>query len=250
MNIVGMSDIHHIDGHSPRADNRGCLFHVVALTSSVSRRRLAVSELCGEQPDDYCLPMNENHAQLCPSPEWAEHIQQEVLPFLESQVQFGDALLEVGPGPGAATEWLRHRVKRLVAVEIDVHAARELERRFDGSNVVVVLGDASHLDFANESFDTVATFTMLHHVPSVALQNQILVESFRVLRPGGALIGSDSLMSDRLHHFHAGDTYNPVEPAALLTRFQTLGFTSMTIAVDNDVRFIARKPFDASECKQ
>jgi hypothetical protein len=31
-------------------------------------------------------------------------------------------------------------------------------------------------------------------------------------------LGSDSLPSDGLHHFHEGDTYNPVEPAAFLTR--------------------------------
>ena len=54
---------------------------------------------------------------------------------------------------------------------------------------------------------------MLHHVPTLALQNKILAEAFRVLRPGGVLIGSDSLPSNDLHHFHDDDTYNPVEPA-------------------------------------
>lgn len=54
---------------------------------------------------------------------------------------------------------------------------------------------------------------MLHHVPTVALQNRLLAEVLRVLRPGGVLIGSDSLASNDLHLFHDGDTYNPVEPA-------------------------------------
>ena len=36
----------------------------------------------------------------------------------------------------------------------------------------------------------------------------------RVLRPGGVLVGSDSLPSQSLHAFHEGDIYNPVEPAA------------------------------------
>jgi hypothetical protein len=49
------------------------------------------------------------------------------------------------------------------------------------------------------------------------------------------------MASNDLHHFHADDTYNPVEPAALLTRLQTLGFAKVTIIVDWSLKFIARK---------
>jgi SAM-dependent methyltransferase len=83
---------------------------------------------------------------------------------------------------------------------------------------------------------------MLHHVPTLALQDKILAEVFRVLRPGGVLIGSDSLASNDLHHFHEGDTYNPVEPAGLLARLQTLGFEKITIVVDGILKFVAHKP--------
>jgi len=64
---------------------------------------------------------------------------------------------------------------------------------------------------------------------------------FRVLRPGGAFLGSDSLPSDGLHHFHEGDTYNPVEPAAFLIRLQTTGFAAITLTVADDLVFIAVK---------
>ncbi len=70
--------------------------------------------------------MNENHSRLCPSPEWAEWIQGELLPPLAAGVDLGAEMLEIGPGPGAATEWLRHRVRRLVALEIDAEAAGQL----------------------------------------------------------------------------------------------------------------------------
>ena len=85
----------------------------------------------------------------------------------------------------------------------------------------MVSGDAATLGFPDASFDTVATCTMLHHLPTRARQDRVLAEAFRVLRPGGTFLGSDSLPSDDLHHFHEGDTYNPVEPAAFLTRLQT-----------------------------
>jgi SAM-dependent methyltransferase len=186
--------------------------------------------------------MNSNHAKLCPSPEWAEHIQNEVLPFLTRDVDLGGEMLEIGPGPGAATEWLRGKVKQLTAVEVDEAAAALLAGRYAGRNVSVVVGSGAALDFADESFDSAGCFTMLHHVPTLALQNMIFAEAFRVLRPGGVLIGSDSLASNDLHYFHADDTYNPIEPSSVLSRLQTVGFDKITIVVDGILKFIARKP--------
>jgi ubiquinone/menaquinone biosynthesis C-methylase UbiE len=186
--------------------------------------------------------MNENHAKLMPSPEWAAHIQDEVLPQATAGVDLGDSLLELGPGPGAATEWLRHRVRRLIAIEAEPAAASALSDRFaSAGNVSVVCGDAAALDYPDGSFDTVASCTMLHHVPTRALQDRVLAEAFRVLRPGGTFLGSDSLPSDGLHQFHEGDTYNPVEPAAFLTRLQTTGFGTITLIVSYNLIFIARK---------
>jgi ubiquinone/menaquinone biosynthesis C-methylase UbiE len=185
--------------------------------------------------------MNENHAQLMPSPEWAAHIQDEVLPQATAGVDLGKELLELGPGPGAATEWLRHRVDRLVALEYEEDAAARLTERYAGTNVEVVVGSAAEVGYPDESFDTVATCTMLHHVPTRALQDRILAEAFRVLRPGGAFIGSDSLGSDGLHQFHEGDTYNPVEPSAFLVRLQTVGFAAITLHVSYNLVFTARK---------
>jgi len=185
--------------------------------------------------------MNENHAKLMSSPEWAAHIHDEVLPVATAGVDLGDDLLELGPGPGAATAWLRERVARLVAVEHEADAAAALASRFAGGNVEVIHGDASALPYPDESFDTVATCTMLHHVPTRAEQDRVLAEAFRVLRPGGAFLGSDSLPSDKLHQFHEGDVYNPVEPAAFLTRLQTIGFTSITVHVSHNLIFTVRK---------
>jgi len=132
------------------------------------------------------MAMNEEHATLCSSPEWAACIQDEVLP--------------------------------------------------------------AELSYPDESFDSAGSFTMLHHVPTQALQVKILAEAFRVLRPGGVLIGSDSLASNDLHHFHADDTYNPVDPASLLVRLQTLGFGKITVIVDWNLKFIAHKPDGQDAC--
>jgi SAM-dependent methyltransferase len=191
--------------------------------------------------------MNENHARVCTSPEWAQHLQTDILPALTRDIDLGDQMLEIGPGPGAATEWLRSRVGKLTAIEVDEAAAALLATRYAGSNVEVVAGSATALSYPDGSYDSVGCFTMLHHVPTLELQNKILAEAFRVLRPGGVLIGSDSLASNDLHHFHAEDTYNPVDPASVLGRLQTLGFGGITVIMDDVLKFVAVKPAGTRE---
>jgi SAM-dependent methyltransferase len=186
--------------------------------------------------------MNQNHAQLCPSPRWAQHLHDEVLPYLANVASLGEYMLELGPGPGGATDWLRTRVRQLVALESDESAAQILSARYAGTNVDVIRGDARHLEFASDTFDSVGSFTMLHHVPTFADQQLLLSEAFRVLKPGGTFLGSDSLGSNDLHHFHEGDDYNPVDPASFLTRLQAVGFSRLTIVVDGNLKFVAEKP--------
>jgi ubiquinone/menaquinone biosynthesis C-methylase UbiE len=186
--------------------------------------------------------VNENHRRLCPSPEWAEFLHTQVLPWLTERAEIGPELIEVGPGPGASTEWLRHRVRRLVAVELDADAADLLSKRFADSNVEVVTADGTDLPFDDASFDSAGSFTMLHHVPTAEMQDALLREMARVLRPGGTLIGNDSIESDDRRAFHEGDVYNPIDPAGLADRLHAAGFVK-TVVEPRDwkgVAFIAR----------
>lgn len=191
--------------------------------------------------------MNENHAALCSSAEWAEFLETEVLAPLATTVDLHGELLELGPGPGASTRWLRERVERLVALEIDAEAAALLAEQFTGTNVVVEVGDCTAVPFADESFDFVASFTMLHHLPTQALQFATLCEAYRVLRPDGVLIGADSLASQGLHEFHEGDVYNPIDPPRLLVYLQAAGFGRVSLTVGERLLFTAHKT--AKECE-
>jgi SAM-dependent methyltransferase len=191
--------------------------------------------------------MNEQHQTLCRSAEWATLLQDEIIGPLVSGLELGEELLELGPGPGASTEWFRHRVDHLVALELDPEAAALLHAAYDTTNVEVLVGDCTRMPFPGSSFDSVASFTMLHHLPSAAAQHATLAEAFRVLRPGGLLVGADSLASPELHDFHVGDTYNPIDPARLLVALQLLGYDPITVSVGCDVQFTARKPKESAE---
>ena len=91
--------------------------------------------------------------------------------------------------------------------------------RFAGvASVEIVRGDATALTYADDRFTGAACFTMLHHVPTVELQDRLFAEVARVLRPGAPLVASDSLASEELEAHHDGDTYNPVDPSTLPAR--------------------------------
>jgi ubiquinone/menaquinone biosynthesis C-methylase UbiE len=67
---------------------------------------------------------------------------------------------------------------------------------------------------------------MLHHVPSPALQDKLLREVWRVLKPGGAFVGCDSLQSVFMRVLHLGDTFVPIRPDTFGARFEDAGFKS------------------------
>jgi SAM-dependent methyltransferase len=173
--------------------------------------------------------MNENHRQ-CGSDEWRALIRDGILPWALGDLDLGDDVLEVGPGYGATTDVLAESPAKLTAVEIDPDLAVMLTERFAGNGaVVIVRGDATELDFPDGRFSGAASFTMLHHVPTKALQDRLFAEVARVLRPGGAFVAGDSLASDELKAHHEGDTYNPVEPDSLAARLEAAGFTEVGV---------------------
>jgi ubiquinone/menaquinone biosynthesis C-methylase UbiE len=187
--------------------------------------------------------MNAEHLRLCSSAEWAEHIETTLFPWVLDDIQLGEDVIEVGPGPGLTTERLRTRVKRLTAVESDASLANALATRLANSNVEVIHADATSLPFDNGRFSAAACFTMLHHVPSPALQDKLLSEVARVLRPGGVLLGVDSLDSPAWRKLHEGDVCVPIDPLGFSDRLQRAGFEQVSVTVWSiGTRFEARTP--------
>jgi ubiquinone/menaquinone biosynthesis C-methylase UbiE len=173
--------------------------------------------------------MNEAH-EACGGDEWRAMMRDVILPWAMGEVDLGDDVIEVGPGYGATTDVLCERLPRLTSVEIDEALAAMLTERFNAKeNVEIVLGDATALGYPDGRFTGAACFTMLHHVPTIALQDRLFAEVARVLRPGAALVASDSLASDELAAHHEDDTYNPVDPDTLAARLEAAGFSEVEV---------------------
>src|SRR5438270_7348248 len=117
-------------------------------------------------------PMNDAHLQFLASPEWAQMLETELLPWLLESADLGDDVLEVGPGPGLTTDLLRQRVLKVTAVELDKQLATALAARLSGTNVDVVHADAADSGLPANRFSAATCFTMLHHVESPELQDR------------------------------------------------------------------------------
>jgi SAM-dependent methyltransferase len=187
--------------------------------------------------------MNLAHRWLCRSVYWKKAVETYILPWVLDGLDIGANVLEVGPGPGVTTDLLRGRVERLTCVEIDREFADSLSLRMSGTNVTVVRQDATAMSFPDAAFDGAVSFTMLHHVCSEAMQNRLLAEVARVLRPGGVFAGTDSLYSRSFRLLHLFDTMVVVDPCAFPERLRKAGFDDVQVDVLKPYafRFRARK---------
>jgi SAM-dependent methyltransferase len=173
--------------------------------------------------------VNLYHRRYCCSQDWAKLLESSVLPWALRDVELGDNLLEIGPGPGLTTDLLRQRVEGMTAIEIEQGPAAALAKRLAGTNVTVVEGDASAMPFEAATFSGAVSFTMLHHVPSAALQDRLLADVARVLKPGATFAGSDSMASFKFRLYHLFDTMVLVDPEGFAARLERAGFRDIAV---------------------
>ena len=186
--------------------------------------------------------MNEAHLQYLASPEWAQTLKTDLLPWLLSMGGLGDDVLEIGPGPGLTTDLLRARTRRVTAVEVDPSLATDLAARMRGTNVTVIEADATQSGLPSEAFSAVTCFSMLHHMTSPALQDVLFGEVHRLLRPGGMFVGVDSVDTDLIRQAHHDDVFVPVSPDTLAGRLQAAGLTDPAVERgEYQLRFNATK---------
>ena len=187
--------------------------------------------------------MNPIHNVVCSSRQWRRRVQRQLVPWAIDDLELGARVLELGPGFGATTRVLARRVGRLDVLELDKRYCERLQVQL-GSRVNVTRGDASAMPYPDESFSAVVCFTMLHHVPTRALQDTVFSEARRVLAPGGVFAGTDSLGTGAVFKLiHLGDTLVPVDPDELPQRLLAAGLSDPTVdRADGSFRFRARKP--------
>src|SRR5579859_1066950 len=130
------------------------------------------------------VALNRFENWFCGSSLWRAMTGKQVLPWLLSGSELGEHVLEIGAGPGAATEELRRRAGRVTSLEYSHAFAAGIARRSQSKNGAVLQGDASALPFSEKTFSALTAVLMLHHLKSREAQEAAFAEAFRVLRPG------------------------------------------------------------------
>lgn len=112
----------------------------------------------------------------------------EVEPYLKDFARFeqgrGKRVLEIGVGAGTDfVNWVRHSALA-TGVDLTEHGVRLTRERLalEGLRAEVLQADAENLPFADETFDLVYSYGVLHHSPDTP---RAIREVHRVLKPGG-----------------------------------------------------------------
>ncbi len=177
--------------------------------------------------------------------------------FVERLVTLGahGRILDIGTGPGQIPLLLVERLAdvNVVGVDLSEHMLRRAELRRARSphanRLEFRLADAKGLPFPRESFDVVASNTILHHVSD---PRQFLSEAWRVLRPGGAFLIRDlfrpptSERASELVRTHAAGAtsaqqelllaslHAALEPEELRAYAREAGLVEVSLTIDSD----------------
>lgn len=184
-------------------------------------------------------------AVFCRSYPWRAFSEKVILPWLVSGAKPVGRVLDVGAGSGGMAAELLRRYPDITLVAGDYDpamvsaAAARLEVAGDRASAVEL--DATDIDLPDDSFDTVLSFLMLHHVLD---WERALAEMVRVLKPGGRLVGYDLLATRSASFIHDVDQspYRLIEPGAFAR--EIVGLSVRPVVLDEGrllVRFVLAK---------
>jgi len=119
-------------------------------------------------------------------------LQEEAFLF-DVEIPKGANVLDVGAGYGTGTIWLQKQTGgKVTGIEPDPElvklAKRNVSRQGLDDVINIEEGDATDLQFQNDTFDVATAFLVLHHIDDT---EKALSEINRVLKPGGMFIVND-----------------------------------------------------------
>jgi ubiquinone/menaquinone biosynthesis C-methylase UbiE len=159
--------------------------------------------------------------------------------------RLGHDVLEIGAGSGSLAQQLLSDSPELAwtAIDIDPHMAQAAATRLRGfAGASVKTADATAMPFPDDSFDSVVSCLMLHHIVD---WERAVAEVARVLRPGGIFVGYDLVRTPLASLFHRldGSPHRLIVPEDFRAECARHGLTTslQSRLLGHVMRFVARK---------
>jgi len=111
----------------------------------------------------------------------------EELSFLKDYINNGDSILDLGCGNGRFLELIGDKKINYSGIDSSESFIKEAKETY-GQLGKFIHGDALSLPYKDNSFETIVSFGVLHHIPSKKLRIQFLREAHRVMKKDGLLI--------------------------------------------------------------
>ncbi len=138
----------------------------------------------------------------------------------------GTSILEVGFGQGTDLVQFAKSGAKCTGIDYTPKHFELAKLNFElrGLNADLHLGDASQLPFADNSFDKVYSFGVLHHTPDI---EKCIDEVYRVLKPGGVFVMS-LYHKNSLFHYYTKVFLEGI----LMFKFFTLGYMGVMATLE------------------
>lgn len=135
---------------------------------------MAVTEIV-KKPEARIIP------EETPARFLSEHLK--AYEFIKDFVK-GKKVLEVGCGDGYGSAYLAKAAAEVTGMDYEKDVISRAKNKYSGKNLSFTDGDATRLQFADESFDAACSFQVIEHIPEDKLR-QYLSEIRRVLKDDG-----------------------------------------------------------------
>ncbi|MGM0629427.1 MAG: class I SAM-dependent methyltransferase [Patescibacteria group bacterium] len=136
----------------------------------------AILKLSQEEYDEYASEFS-NSRQFF----WDE------LKFLKEYANKGDRVLDIGCGNGRLSDMFIDNDINYTGVDFS-KSLIDIAKEERGENGRFIQADALKLPLKDNSFNTIFSIAVLHHIPSKGNRVRFVSEAYRVLNPGGVCV--------------------------------------------------------------
>lgn len=154
------------------------------------------------------------------SPWWGEHVFR--YDVVVHRLKGHETILDIACGSGFGTHKLALATKHQVfGLDVSDQAIKFSQSQFKAENLLYKIGDATKLEFSDNTFDVITSFETIEHT---TMYHEMLAELNRVLKPGGFLFIStpnkfvSSPDGKIINPYHTQE-FIPKEFHELLTRY-------------------------------